>query len=228
MRFHRSIAAVLAVGVATVAHVPTARADVNVRTASGTAKGITGGALLGAEAVLLTEAALDVQPVWAYIVGGGVGAAAGGVGGYFLEQEVSAKTSMLLLASGMLLVIPTAVAVASARAYEPPADFVEDRGPVDVPVAEPPAPDPLPAPRAPDTAGQTSQNSLRKPRRVSRGRTNLMARLTPPALMKLDEGYLSLSVPAVQVRDVYTRQELLQYGFRQETELSVSLLSYTF
>lgn len=228
MRFYRSIAAVLAVGVATLANAPTARADVNVRTASGTAKGIAGGALLGAEAVLLTEAALDVQPVWAYIVGGGVGAAAGGVGGYFLEQEVSAKTSMLLLASGMLLVIPTAVAVASARAYEPPADFVEDRGPVDVPVAEPPSPDPLPAPHAPDTAGQTSQKSPRKQHRPRRGRVDLMARLAPPALMKLDEGYLSLSVPAVQVRDVYTRQELLQYGFRQETEVQVPLLSYTF
>ena len=54
-----------------------------------TGKGIVGGALLGAELVLVTEAAFKVQPGWAYLVGGVGGAAAGGVGGYFIEQEAS-------------------------------------------------------------------------------------------------------------------------------------------
>src|SRR5262249_34108053 len=37
--------------------------------ASPTGKGITGGALLGAEAVMLSEAAASVKPAWAYAVG---------------------------------------------------------------------------------------------------------------------------------------------------------------
>jgi hypothetical protein len=79
--------------------------------ASPTGKGITGGALLGAEAVMLVEAALDVKPAWAYIVGGLAGGVAGGVGGWAVEDGGDARVSMFLLAGGMALVIPTTVAV---------------------------------------------------------------------------------------------------------------------
>ena len=58
---------------------------------SPTGKGIAGGALLGAEAVMLVEAAFKVKKKWAYAVGGGVGAIGGGVGGYFVEQNGDAK-----------------------------------------------------------------------------------------------------------------------------------------
>ena len=58
-----------------------ANADVGGLEASPNVKGVVGGALLGAEVVLVTQAALDVEPTWAYVVGGLAGAAAGGVGG---------------------------------------------------------------------------------------------------------------------------------------------------
>ncbi len=70
---------------------------------STTGKGIVGGGLLGAEIVLATEAAFKVQPGWAYLVGGVGGAAAGSVGGYFIEKDASPKTTMVMLAGGMAL-----------------------------------------------------------------------------------------------------------------------------
>src|SRR5436190_13241911 len=81
-------------------------------------KGIIGGALLGAESVMLVEAAADTKPAWAYAVGGGLGAIGGGVGGYFAQQG-DPKISLYLLVGGMALALPTTVAVLSAAAYEP-------------------------------------------------------------------------------------------------------------
>ena len=100
-----------------------------------TAKAMVGCGLLGAETVLLVEAAVGVKDPWWYVGGGVVGAGGGVLGGYFLEQEgVSPRTSMLLLAGGLTLAIPTTVAVLSATAYEPPADYLEDKPPADEPV----------------------------------------------------------------------------------------------
>ena len=56
-------------------------------------KGITGGAMLGAEVVLTTEAALGVKPTWAYLVGGAAGAGAGALGGYYIGGSSSTTPS---------------------------------------------------------------------------------------------------------------------------------------
>jgi hypothetical protein len=173
---------------------------------STTGKGIVGGALLGAEAVTATEAALHLKPAWAYLVGGGAGAAAGGVGGYFLEQHATSKTNMLVLAAGMLLVIPTTVAILSATSYEPPADYTEDRGPTDQPLAEPAAPDQPPiVPSDTPSAGNTT-----------------------PSLVGVTSTQLSLNVPAVEVLDVYTPLERLKFGMDQQTEVRLPVLSVLF
>jgi hypothetical protein len=95
------------------------------------AKGTVGGGLLGAEVVLLTEAALGVQPAWAYIVGGVAGAGAGAVGGYYLSDGGSNKPSSFLLAGGIALTIPTMIAVLSATHYEPPDSYRLDVAPED-------------------------------------------------------------------------------------------------
>jgi hypothetical protein len=66
-----------AVAIATLATTVTwagSASATGVDEASSTGKGIVGGALLGAEAVMLTEAAIGVKPRWAYLVGGGAGA----------------------------------------------------------------------------------------------------------------------------------------------------------
>jgi hypothetical protein len=141
----------------------TASADVGKTAASGTGKGIVGGALLGGELVCSIEAIAGVQSPWAYVGGAVGGAAAGGVGGYFVEQGTdNARVPLLMLAGGMTLLIPTIVGVLSATAYRPPADYLTDQPRPDEPVANPPQSDTpapaavppaaLPPPAAPDGA----------------------------------------------------------------------------
>ncbi|HEX2670925.1 MAG TPA: hypothetical protein VHM25_08635, partial [Polyangiaceae bacterium] len=171
---------------------------------STTGKGVVGGALLGAEVVLVTEAAFKVEPAWAYVVGGVGGAAAGGVGGYFFEQEVSPKTTMLTLGIGMALVIPTTVFVLSSTAYQPPANYTQDRAPSDEPVAEPPqpngAPTPAPAP-APTTTSPsgtevTAPNDSPPPQPTTPVPTSSLRKRAPNAHRTLPLDY-HLSPPAL-------------------------------
>jgi len=184
--------------------------------ASSTGKGIVGGALLGAEAVVLTEAAIGVKPYWAYAVGGGAGAIAGGVGGYFIEQNLSAKTNMFLLAGGMVLVVPTVIAMLSATQYEPPANYVQDQGPTDEPIANPPEP---------DAATTTSKRRVTVQRRV-RPLPTLYS--TPPALVGIDPTGATLSVPTVALTNTYTREQVAQFGVHQQTEYRMSVLNFVF
>ncbi len=236
MGFVRSLAVAAAAGSVTflIPAVASAQAQ-GSEPVSATGKGITGGALLGAEAVLLSEAILDVKPGWAYLVGGLLGAGAGGFGGYYAEQQDSAKLSLYLLAGGMALAIPTTVAVLSATAYEPPADYTEDRGPVDEPVAEPPQPEgaaPAPPAAAPPPTGEQGRSTPVR-RAVARKRftprsLHLRAPVLPPALVGFDQGYLTLGIPAVEVRDVYSRREVFEYGVKQHTELRIPVFGAVF
>ncbi len=203
--------------------------------ASSTGKGITGGALLGAEAVMLTEAAFDVSPDWLYWVGGGAGAIGGGVGGYFLEGELSAKSNMFLLASGMLLVIPTTVAVLSATAYEPPSDVTEDQGAGDELEANPasvPPPGAQTAPTQPAPDASTPATSSARPRGTPRGlRAGRQLRVRPQyptALLDMGKAGLTLGVPQIEVGGAYSPDELAKYGLVQCPELRVSLLDLAF
>lgn len=209
---------------------------------STTGKGVVGGTLLGAEIVLATEAAFKVQPTWAYVVGGLGGAAAGGIGGYAIEQSASSRTTLLLLAGGMAFAIPTTVAVLSATAYEPPASYTQDRAPADEPVAEPPQPSGAPTQPASTTPASTSPagtevtappaaaptSSVRKHKSLARRTLPLDYHLSPPALIGVSAQALTLGVPAFEIRDVYSRNELAMFGVSQATELRVPVLSFLF
>jgi len=190
-----------------------------VEKASEKGKGIVGGALLGAEAVILTEAAIGVKPRWAYLVGGGAGAIAGGVGGYFMEQNFSAKTNMFLLSAGMVLAIPTAIAMLAATQYEPPANYVQDQAPSDEPVADPPQ-------------GATREKSKQERHQVVFRSTSPVAPSLyyqlPPALVGLNEGAFNLSVPALALQQIYTPEQMAEFGVEQETELSMPVFNWVF
>jgi hypothetical protein len=218
--------------------------------ASPTGKGIAGGALLGAELVLATEAALDVEPTWAYVVGGIAGGAAGGVGGYFVEDQGDARAPMLMLAGGLAFAIPTMVAVLAATHYEPPADYLQDQVPVDEPLAEPPAPTdsaPLPAsappaeaPPATDAAPPATPAPAPAPAPATdaapapTGRRHLPAarrlslKLPPPALLGFRESQLALGIPNVELRHAYTRTERVMFNAPDVTEWRVPVLNVVF
>ena len=197
-----------------------AHADVDVSEPSPTAKGITGGALLGAELVLLTESALGVEPAWAYLAGGAAGALGGGIAGYFYEADIGPRASMMLLAGGMLLIIPTTVAVLAANAYEPPKSYLEDRPPDEDEATEDTDDEPV---RAVEGAPDVGPQSSRQPTKSRPTRP-----LRSPALIGITEQSLTLSLPAIEFRERFSVRERLQYGMAQQTEFRVPLLQISF
>ena len=75
-----------------------------------------------------------------------------------------------------------------------------------------------------------SGKNQKKPARRLRSRPlpELYGAVAPSALIGVNEELLSLHVPDVVVRDVYTTGELRQYGISQETEVQIPLVSYSF
>jgi hypothetical protein len=234
---------------ATLTLVPLAAHATGVDEVSTTGKGAVGGALIGAEVVLAAEAAFKVQPTWAYVVGGLAGGVGGGIGGYFIERDANPKTTMLILAGGMALAIPTTVAVLSATAYEPPSNYTQDRPPADEPVAEPPQPAgaapaasppaspagtevappsaaPVTTPPAPTPTPTTG--SLPRNRAPRKALPPLDYHLSPPALIGVSAQALTLGIPAVELRSVYSKTELAMYGVTQATEVRVPVLNFLF
>jgi hypothetical protein len=237
MQLFRSIALAATTFLA-LGHLTTAAAQTATQSEepSSTGKGIVGGTLLGAELVLLTEAAFDVSPEWLYYVGGGAGAVGGGIAGYYLEGSggLSPKGNMFLLAAGMLLAIPTTVAVLSATAYEQPAEYTQDQAPSDEPKAEPmlavpPETTSPPASTSPTDTTPGAAPTPATPTSQSRSRPQEKRRSLPMALVAMDSrANLHLGLPAVEVREMYSRTELMRFGVQQRTELRVPLFRVAF
>lgn len=217
-----------------------AHAQTQTTAVAPTGKGIAGCALLGAETVMLIEAAAGARPGWAYIVGGILGGGAGGVGGYFLEQAASGSTTLTGLSVGSLvlglgLVIPTTIATIGATAYNPehdqPAeDNTQANGPLDEgtgngPAATPSAPAPAPAPGGGATSGSTSDAA---PVVRHHERSVAAREVRPTGLLDVTGSGLSLAVPAITSAPSYTAQEVRQYGVTPVSELRVPLLSGSF
>ncbi|HEX6766184.1 MAG TPA: hypothetical protein VF103_11915 [Polyangiaceae bacterium] len=227
MRFVPASLAILPVALA-ITFVPSRASAVGYDEAHASPKAAIGCGLLGAELVLGVEAAVGVQSPWAYVGGGIVGAGGGAVGGYFIDQEDNPRTSMLLLAAGLTLAIPTTVAVLSATSYEPPADYLEDKPPPDEPVADPPQPA-APTPGAAPASGTapTGANGGAK-RREHRVAVLPPLRLTPPAIIDLSPDMLALRVPALEIRESFSQKEMLMFGVKQETEFHVPVFNVAF
>jgi hypothetical protein len=110
--------------VALLASSSESRADTTNR-----AKGIAGGALLGAEVVMLTEAVIGAKPTWLYVVGGIAGAGGGGVAGYYLGGSSSPKPPSFVLAGGIALFIPTLIGIVTATQFQPDDSYQHQRSP---------------------------------------------------------------------------------------------------
>jgi len=50
----------------------------------------------------------------------------------------------------------------------------------------------------------------------------------PASLVHFSGKDLALSVPAVEIRDAYTRREVAMYGVKQQTEVRVPLFQMAF
>jgi hypothetical protein len=192
---------------------------------SATGKGIAGGALLGGEIVTITEGLIGVRGAGWYILGALVGAGGGGVGGYFLEQK-SASTGLpptngraqtYMLAGGLALLIPAIVLSLNANRYRPQEGVKEDNAP--------------PAEPGTDAAKSASRDSRQKEpaggRRRSVAQRGAAAGL-PPSLVSVGDGHLNLGVPVPEVSPIFSAEDQVKYGLKQQTEVKVPVVSFTF
>ncbi len=118
---HRARACGLAASLVVLGMSSRGAAQVDTTAVSPGARGTIGGAVLGAELAMLIEAGFGVKPKWLYLVGGGAGAVGGAFVGLESDQAGNTPLSMTLLVSGVLLAIPTTIAVLSATSYRAPA-----------------------------------------------------------------------------------------------------------
>jgi hypothetical protein len=185
-----------------------------------TAKGVVGGALLGGEVVMITEAIIGVRPVWPYLAFGGIGAVGGGVAGYFIEQSSSdGRVPLFMLAGGIALVIPTMVLTLNATRYRSPAeDNLESKAPTNEPKADPGKLDGSPVQGAPGTAPAATPAPAAAP--AGGG--------APLSLFNLRNGEVRLTIPVPEVRPVFSAVERSKFGLRNETEVRVPVVNVSF
>ncbi len=211
---------------ATMAYAPAAHAE----EVSPNAKGIIGGALLGGELVCVTEALIGIRSPTAYIVGGGLGAVAGGLAGFGLEKGAAkGSASVVLLAGGIALVIPALVITLNATSFQGDPNAREDRAPTNSPPANPGSVggtpvvgvQPAPAPAAPAGGGgapATPAPAAAAPAPVA----------PPTSLISLSPSTLRVGMPVPQAHDAFSAQERRQLGMAQVTELRLSVVNVTF
>lgn len=199
---------------------------------SGTGKGMVGGGLLGGELVMTIEAIAGVQKPLPYVIGGVLGAGAGVAGGYFVEQgSDSARIPTLMLAGGIAFAIPTTILVLNSTSYRPPPDYQEDVAPPgtmgapDSPAAVPAGPG---APAAVPPAAPAAPAPAPTSRRYKPAIAPVALFAPPPSLVDLRNGEVRLSVPAVEVRPVFSMTELRQYGMQQREEVRVPVFAASF
>jgi hypothetical protein len=196
VRGKRSLAVLVVIGLLCAAG-GEARADAN------DVKGTVGGAMLGAEVVMLTESALRLRPGWMYLVGGAAGGLAGGYLGYKISDDASNRPPSFLLAGGIALIIPTIMGVLTATQYEPIGTIRQS-----LPGDDSGDGDDSSAPADPDARDRDMDGESEGP-----GAHRFAPRL---------------ELPAIHLAQAFSRDELACFRVRQATELHVSLLRGVF
>jgi hypothetical protein len=179
-------------------------------------KGTVGGAMLGAEVVMLTESAFRLRPAWMYLAGGAGGGLLGGYVGNRLSGG-SNRPPSFLLAGGIALIIPSIMGVLTATQYEPIGTIRQDRSDDgsnaddgDPDAADPDSADPDSAEPDPDGSEPESMDGVDK-----RGPD---ARASAPRL----------ELPTIGLAQAFSRDELAHFRVRQATELHLALLRGVF
>lgn len=188
-----------------------------------TAKGIVGGAFVGGELVVFTEAIFGVRSGLAYVIGAGAGAAGGAVGGYFLEQNVDdGRIPAYVLAGGLALFIPALVVALDATRYMPTEGAREDK-PVNAPPsdpgkpggssvvgAEPPAPGSATTP--PGTTPAPTPSPAPTPAPTPSGGGTQAPTQAPQASLFNFRGGFYVGVPVPEVRPILGSAERSRMG----------------
>lgn len=169
------------------------------------AKGISGGALVGAEAVMLTEAALGVKPTWLYVLGGVVGAGGGGFAGYYLGGSSSPKPPSFVLAGGIALFIPTLIGIVTATQFQPDDTYQQQR-----------------------SSDEEVPLDARGPRGAQRPTRRALAAAAAAGPEAPAPASPHLELPQVQVAASYSAEELQIHQVRQAPAVHVSLLRGVF
>jgi hypothetical protein len=239
------ISAALTASVMTLASLTSSAARADENGVSPDGKGVTGGALLGAEVVTIVESIARVHSPAAFIVGAVLGAGAGGVGGYFVEHNSSdGKAPVYLLAGGLGLIIPALVLSLNATRYQPRENAVEDHSPTNnAPAANPGVPGGsavAPATAVPTTTTVPTTMSPPPPAPVppppppvapapsAAPKTGQLESAPHLSLFDVSGGGLHLGVPVPQVKQTFSAAELRQYGLAQQTEVRMPLVHVTF
>jgi hypothetical protein len=215
---------------------------------SPTAKGIVGGALLGGELVVFGEAIFGVRSTAAYLIGAGIGAAGGGVGGYFIEQGVDdGRIPAYLLAGGLAALIPAIVVTLDATRYLPTEGAREDK-PVNGPPSDPGKPGgssvvgaepgtvPATTPGAvgPGSTGPTSSppsdtTPPTTPAPGGGGGGKQAPRAPQSSLFNVREGQFAVGMPVPEVRPVLSSVERTRMGVENRgSELRFPVVRVTF
>lgn len=232
------LAAALAAAAVLVGAPRTAQAE----EVSPSGKGIVGGALLGGEIVVFTEAIIGVRSGTAYLLGAGGGAVAGGVGGYFIEQAVSnGRIPAYLLAGGLALIIPALVVSLDQTRYLPTEGAREDRPVTNLPPSDPGKPggsavigaEPAPAtPANPATPAITPGGTTPAPPTPSTGGgggAKPAPVRAPLSLINFQGTGLTVGVPVPEVRPVFTAQQKKALGVESSgNEVRFPVVAVTF
>jgi len=208
---------------ALTAHAREARAD----EVSPTGKGIVGGALLGGDVVLIVGGIIGVKSPWFYVVGGGLGAIGGGVGGYFVEQAVAnpqggdGHIPVYMLGGGLCLIIPALVLTLNATRYQPPSDAKEDKAPTNLPTADPGK-----------TGGSSVVGGSVTTPAPTPEKKDPSSSLTPPpppmSLVDVHEGAWRMGLPVPSIGAMYSLREQKEQGVAAGLEVRMPLVHVTF
>ena len=136
-------------------------------------KGAIGLGLVGAELGAVIPALVGVEATWAYIAFPVVGAAGGGIAGYFLlDKADNVGLSVVALTAGMALILPALIATLQLTSYD---DDDQNQ----------PAPGPFAAAPA-----------KRRATALQRARRQLAA---GPGMLRVSEGRLALAAPGFEL-----------------------------
>jgi hypothetical protein len=188
-------------------------------------KGVAGGALLGGELGLFVVSATGAKDAWPYYVVPGLLAVGGGIGGYFIENQLTGEPAVpyLMMGVGMGLIIPAIIVTISANQYQPPDG--DDGTAADKGASAPASGTTVTSPGA-----GTSTTTVPAGGPSKRALDHASRAVFPSALLNYDDqaSRFAVGVPMMSVHPSYSLTEMVQFGVQQRFEVRAPLVALSF